>query len=401
MNLQLEPFVGISGNMFLALLLDLGAREEVLRRELAKVDFAGYEIQVSHLEKNGIHSCYVDVICSQDHDHAHDHAHDHDHHHDHHGHHDHHHGHRDLETILDLIDRSGLKDRVKEDAKNLFILLGKSEAKIHHKPLEEVHFHEVGATDSLVDMIGAAILMDDLGLDSFDFTRPNVGDGFVTCAHGLYPVPAPATQDILLQAGIPFKKGPVEMELMTPTGACILVYYGKYSSGSFQGGKVGYGAGSRDLDIPNVLRGVLTQEDGKKSIYQMDCNLDDMLGEDLAYCMDKLFDLGVLDVWFSPIYMKKNRPAYLLSILVEEDLLEGARDLVWAHTTSLGLRYYPVDRYERKRKLETFTSSFGPLGVKVFDGGYSFEYEDLKKIADREGMSLLDLRKKVEREYHG
>ncbi|MBS4872021.1 MAG: nickel pincer cofactor biosynthesis protein LarC [Peptoniphilus sp. oral taxon 375] len=389
MNLQLEAFAGISGNMFLALLLDLGAREEVLRQELAKVDFDDYDIRVSHLEKKGIYSCCLDVVCLDQH---------HDRHHDH----DHHHGHRSLKTILDLIDRSDLKDRVKEDAKNLFILLGKSEAKIHHKPLEEVHFHEVGATDSLVDMIGAAILMDDLGLESFFFTKPNVGDGFVPCAHGLYPVPAPATQDILLQAGIPFQKGPVEAELVTPTGACILAYYGRYRpSGSFQGGRVGYGAGSRDLDIPNVLRGVLGTPEGSGTIYQLDCNLDDMMGEDLAYCMDKLFDLGVLDVWFSPIYMKKNRPGHLLSVLVKEDLLEGARDLIWTHTTSLGLRYYPVDRYERERKLETFDSSFGPLGVKVFDGGYSFEYEDLKKIADREGMSLLDLRKRVEREYHG
>lgn len=390
MNLQLEAFAGISGNMFLALLLDLGAREEVLRQELAKVDFDGYDIRVSHLEKKGIYSCYLDVVYSDQH---------HDRHH--HGH-DHHHGHRSLKAILDLIDQSDLKDRVKEDAKNLFILLGKSEAKIHHKPLEEVHFHEVGATDSLVDMIGAAILMDDLGLESFSFTRPNVGDGFVSCAHGLYPVPAPATQDILLQAGIPFQKGPVEAELVTPTGACILAYYGRYrSSGSFQGGRVGYGAGSRDLDIPNVLRGILGAQEGSGTIYQLDCNLDDMMGEDLAYCMDKLFDLGALDVWFSPIYMKKNRPGHLLSVLVKEDLLEGARDLIWTHTTSLGLRYYPVDRYERERKLETFASSFGPLGVKVFDGGYSFEYEDLKKIADREGMSLLDLRKRVEGEYHG
>ena len=378
MKLFLEPFSGISGNMFLGLLLDLGASLEHLQEELKKVDFSGYDLRVRQVDKNGITAKYVDVKMTEDHGH-----------------------HRSLKEILRLIEESDLGGQVKEDGKNLFTILGKSEAKIHNKPLEEVHFHEVGAVDSLVDMLGAAILMEDLGLRGFSYSRPNVGGGFVSCAHGLYPVPAPATEDILVEAGIPFKGGPVEKELVTPTGACLLAYYGNYDDAlTVQGGKTGYGAGSHDLEIPNVLRGILSQEPEFGALYQVETNIDDMTGEDLGHLMDQLFQGGALDLWFSPIQMKKNRPGTLVGLLVEEKNLSKIQEVFWRDSSSLGFRFWPIHRRERKRRLETFESSLGPVGVKVFDGGYSFEYEDLKKLAKEKEMSLLDLRKRLDREYH-
>lgn len=396
MELILEPFAGISGNMFLGLLLDLGGSLDHLEKELKKVDFDGYQIQVQKVDKRGVTANYVEVLL-EGHHHHHDENHDHheQHHDENHG----HHHHRGLKEINTLIDESTLSQEVKDHAKAMFLLLGRAEGKIHNKTLEEVHFHEVGAVDSLVDTLGAAILMEDLGLKSFKYTLPNVGGGFVDCAHGLYPVPAPATLEVLKEGEVPFQRGPVDKELLTPTGAMILAHYGTYYEGPILAKKLGYGAGSHDLPLPNVLRGSFVEE-SPQEVVQMDCNLDNMTGEDLGHLMDRAFEEGALDFWYTPIHMKKNRPGQALSLLCKKEDLPKMEDLIFRESTSLGFRYRPVQRKVLERSLETFQSSLGLVGVKKTDFSLSFEFEDLKKISRDQGLTLLETRKRIERDYN-
>ncbi len=380
--IYLDCFAGISGNMLLGALLDAGAPEELLRAELAKLPVAGYELAISRVEKGGISAFYLDVQVDESV-----------------------HEHRTLADIVSMIELSVLAPAVKETAKRIFTRLAEAEGKVHGVPAETVHFHEVGAVDSIVDIVGIAWALDYLGIEHIYASRLHVGSGFVKCCHGLMPVPAPATAELL--HGIPYYQGEIAKELVTPTGAAVLATlgsgYGPLPE-SFVSSKIGYGAGTWNLEIPNVLRLYLgtvpptviekeagSQDDGQCLV--VETNIDDQSSELYGYVMDKLFAVGALDVWMTPIIMKKNRPAVKLSVLITEDCQAKAVEIILQETTSIGMRIYPVTRAMASREFIVIGLPWGDVRVKIssYQGricNVAPEYEDCRKIAEESGVPL-------------
>jgi pyridinium-3,5-bisthiocarboxylic acid mononucleotide nickel chelatase len=361
------------------------------------------------------------------HDHTdHQHTHDHDHSHNHDHNHDHNHEHRNLHAIWHIIYDSALSDVVKDRSYAIFMEVAKAEAKVHGKDINEVHFHEVGAIDSIVDIVGSAICLEALEVDKVMASTIQLGGGFVKCAHGLIPVPAPATVEIL--KGAPVATGRVQKETTTPTGAAILAAtVDAYSDTiDFVIDKVGYGLGTRDLEIPNVLRAYLghvedRQETSKNvmakaedkaeekaipKIHQreknimIEANIDDMNGELFAYVEEALFEAGARDVFKTAIMMKKGRPAVTLSVLSSEESLETLMDIILRETTSLGVRYYEVQKVMLDRIFETIETPYGTVTLKkgLLQGEVikvKPEYEDCMRLAKEKGVSLQTIYKIV------
>jgi uncharacterized protein (TIGR00299 family) protein len=426
MNLKVlyyDCFCGISGDMNLGALLDLGVDQAYLIRELAKLQVdSEYDIKISKAVKMGICGTKVDVILNPaDHDHQ-DHRemhHDHDEHKEHDDHHvhdshthqhhieQHEHQHRNLQDIERIINGSDLSARVKELSLDMFRRIAHAEAKIHGKSLDEVHFHEVGATDSIVDMVGAAIALDYLKVERIMASPVQVGGGFVKCAHGLLPVPAPATMEILKD--IPIKSGLVSFETTTPTGAAILAAnVEKFTDRmEFSVERIGYGIGNRDLEVPNVLRVYLgTIADGVEEIeeqYILETNIDDMNPELYGYIEDRLFERGALDVFRTPIIMKKGRSAIKLSILVNEKQAQAVQEVIFLETTSIGMRKFKVEKIMLQREILTLATEYGEIRVKnsYYEGKpvkYKAEYEDCQKAAARHQVPIADIYRIVDRE---
>jgi len=380
--IYLDCFAGISGNMLLGALLDAGAPEALLRTELAKLPVTGYQLSVSRVDKGGISACYLDVQVDEAVQ-----------------------EHRNLADIVAIIDHSTLTAAVKETSKAIFTRLAQAEAKVHGMPLHEIHFHEVGAVDSIVDIVGAAWALDYLTIEQIYASRLHVGNGFVTCCHGLIPVPAPATAELL--HGIPYYQGEIEKELVTPTGAAILATlgngFGKMPEG-FMSSKIGYGAGTWNLAIPNVLRLYLGEARDNNATSQgkiqtdeqclvIEANIDDQNPENYGYIMDKLLATGALDVWLTPIIMKKNRPATTLSVLVTSNCQTKVTEIILQETTSIGMRFYPVSRAMADREFIVIGLPWGDVKVKIssYQGkicNVAPEYEDCRKIAEKSGMPL-------------
>lgn len=364
--LYLDCFSGISGDMFLGALLDLGADERAFLEELKKLPLSGYEIEIKKGLKKGISGTDVAIRSSE------------------------HHPHRGLKEIYDIIDRSSLKAEVKEMSKEAFLRLARAEGKIHGKAPEEVHFHEVGAMDSIVDIVGSCILMDMVKPDRVVASPVNVGSGTVECAHGVLPVPAPATLELL--KGIPVYARGEEGELTTPTGALLLSIFAS-EFGPMPPGipeKVGYGLGKRDRESPNVLRAVLLKAEGgdleKDRVLVMEANIDDMNPEFYDEVMERLFARGALDVFLTSIVMKKSRPAVKLSCIVPLDKREEIARALLEETTTIGVRYYEVERYKLDRTIEQRDTPWGPVKVKVLKRGgkvvrTSLEFEDVRRIS--------------------
>jgi uncharacterized protein (TIGR00299 family) protein len=419
--LYYDCFCGISGDMNLGALVDLGVDGEYLIRELAKLQLdSQYEIRIKKALKMGITGTKVDVVLKAEtperhhgpsgpeHHHSHD-AHDHhDHHHCHHQAQEQqpaHHQHRNLQDIEKIITGSGLNDRVKQLSLEMFGRVARAEAKIHGKPLNEVHFHEVGAVDSIVDLVGAAIALDYLKVDRIMASSVQVGGGFVKCAHGVFPVPAPATAEIL--AGIPVKTGLVAFETTTPTGAVVLAAnVQKFTDRlEFIPSKIGYGIGNRDLEIPNVLRvylGVTEEGEAFAEQYILEINIDDMNPELYGYVEEQLFQKGALDVFKTPIIMKKSRPAIKLSVLVDPPREQAVREVIFHETTSLGIRKYKVEKIMLQREMRTVATEYGPITVKVayYEGElikYKAEYEDCQKAAQKEHVPIIKIYQAVDR----
>lgn len=375
--IYLDCFAGISGNMLLGALLDVGAPEDLLRAELAKLPLSGYTLTITRVDKGGINACYLNVEVDESV-----------------------HEHRTLTDITVMIDNAALTPAVKELAKRIFTRLAEAEGKVHGVPAGEVHFHEVGAVDSIVDIVGIAWALDYLGIEHIYASRLHVGNGFVTCCHGLMPVPAPATAELL--QGIPYYQGEIAKELVTPTGAAVLATLGSGYGAmpeSFVSAKIGYGAGTWELDIPNVLRlyaGNVDTVDNSQANGQcmmIEANIDDQSPELYGYVMDRLFAAGALDVWLTPIYMKKNRPATKLSVLIPEDCQEKAVEIILQETTSIGMRIYPVTRAMARREFIIVGLPWGDVKVKIssYQGkicNVAPEYEDCRKIAEAAGIPL-------------
>lgn len=391
---------GISGNMTLGALMELVDDPDYLQKELKKVHVDGYHLHVSKTKKNGITGTYVDVHLEADHHHHHDHDHEHEHHHhDHEHHHDHHHhDHRNLFDVNKIIDEADIDLKAKELAKKIFLKVALAESKVHNETLENVHFHEVGAIDSIVDIIGTAILITKIAPDKIMSSVVNDGHGFIQCAHGMISVPVPATSEIFAASDVMFRQIDIDTELVTPTGAAIIAQLAQ-SFGAMPAmkvNKIGWGCGTKDLKIPNVLKVLCgTIEENQDEILVIETNIDDCSGEILGFTMEQLFAQGALDVFFTPIFMKKNRPAYRLSIACHPQQLKAMQDVIFKHTTSIGLRYRREQRTILNRQNTAVMTPFGEVRGKVidFDGSrYVYpEYEDVKAIAQKQGLSIRDV----------
>lgn len=395
---------GISGNMTLGALMELVDEPDYLQKELNKLHVDGYHLHVSKTKKNGITGTYVDVhlehVHHHDHEYEHEHPHDHEHehHHDHEHEHHHHHEHRNLFDVNKIIDDADIDPKAKDLAKKIFLKVALAESKVHNETLENVHFHEVGAIDSIVDIIGTAILITKIAPDKIMSSIVNDGYGFIHCAHGMISVPVPATSEIFAASDVKFRQIDVDTELVTPTGAAIIAQlsesFGTMPAMKVQ--KIGWGCGTKDLKIPNVLKVLCgTIEENEDEIMVIETNIDDCSGEILGYTMDKLFAKGALDVFFTPIFMKKNRPAYRLTVACHQEQLSDMQNIIFKHTTTIGLRYRREQRTVLNRETVSVSTSFGQVRAKVIDfqGERHVypEYEDIKDIADRENLSIRDV----------
>jgi len=381
-SLFVEPFMGISGNMFLGALMDLGVPFAYLKTELEKLNLGEYELIFKRVEKCGINANYFDVKLLEE-----------KHHHDHITHHEH----RNLQDILLIIKTSSLTARVKNNASAVFTKLAEAEAKVHGKTIEEIHFHEVGAIDTIIDIVGSVLALEYLKIEKIFVAAMQTGKGFVQCAHGLMPIPAPATAELL--KNLSHYSGNIEKELVTPTGAALMSTLACGTDDiprGFIGESIGYGAGTWDLPIPNVLRvhlGELSflQDEGKLVVAE--CNIDDMSGQLFPYVIEQAINLGALDAWASNIVMKKGRLAHKLSVLCTKDLLPVITKTLFIETTTLGIRYYQVERRLLERDFIKVAVENSIINVKVgkLDGemvNIAPEFEECKQVAKNIGLPL-------------
>ena len=509
-SLYLECYSGISGDMTVAALLDLGADQKVLEDVLESIPVQGFEIKVSRVTKSGIDACDFDVILDaeidgHDHDmeylhghehaaaahegetqsvaehvhsheeehshehthsheeehshghahsheeeHSHEHVHSHEHAHSHEEHTHHHHQYRGMNEIRQIIAGAKMTEGARKTALAIFEILAKAEAKAHNVPIEEVHFHEVGAVDSIVDILSVAVCLDNLGVTEVIVPVLYEGTGTIRCQHGILPVPVPAVTNIVQQCGLDLKITQVQGELVTPTGAAIVaaVRTANKLPENFVIEKTGIGAGKRTYECPGILRAMLIHgenlkkskpEDGIQSqngnqkndanevkaytsleageifnqeaetkiqtgvtdstdsadyIYKLETNIDDCSGEVLGFVMEKLFEAGARDVHYTPVYMKKNRPAWLLTVICKEEDIPGMEALIFAETTSIGIRRARMERTILPRRRIKVMIPFGEVEVKICgpEGAQKCypEYESLAKICRKTGISYAE-----------
>ena len=360
---------GISGNMTIGALLEIINDENYLLNEIKKLNIDGYEIKISKKVKNGITGTYVDVLLEHEHHHKHK-------EHNHENEHTHHHEHRNLSDVNKIIDNSTLNEEVKKLAKKIFLRVAKAESKVHNKPLEEVHFHEVGAIDSIIDIVGTAILINKINPDKIVSSTVNDGYGFIECAHGKMAVPVPATSEMFSNSNVKFRQIEIDTELVTPTGAAIIAELATdfMPLPEMQVEKIGWGSGSKDLQIPNVLKVYYGNiEDEKDDIVVMETNIDDCGGELLGYTQELLFKNGALDVFFTPIFMKKNRPGYRMSITCKQEDKLKLQNIIFRETTTIGIRYRKEHRAVLKREIIEIETKYGKIKAKkVINNGEEY-----------------------------
>ena len=401
--------------MTLGALIDLGADKKVFLTELEKLHLKGYEIAFETTQRNAITATHVNVILTgqelaHDHTHIHEHIHDHGHTHEHdHEHsHDHEHGHfhRSFRDIHQMIQNSELSKEVKDLSLRIFTRVARAEAKVHHKDIEEVQFHEVGAVDSIVDIVGSAILITMLKPDRICASVVQDGHGFVHCQHGMLSVPVPAVCEIFAESDALIRQIDVDTELVTPTGAAIISEladsFGTMPVMTID--KMGWGAGTKILKIPNLLKVTLGYQETVSDNYTeqdeimvLETNLDDCTGEMLGAAMEILMENGALDAFYTPIFMKKNRPAWCLTVLARPEDTEKMERLIFLHTTTIGIRRHLDQRRILKREKAVVPTAYGELQVKrvALEDGYRDypEYESAKKLAVETGKPLWEILK--------
>ena len=486
-TLYLECNSGISGDMTVAALLDLGASEQVLMEALDSIPADGFSVEVTRVKKSGIDCCDFAVLLDEehenhdhdmeylhgheDHHHEHDHHHGEDHHHEHghcheeehhheHGHcheedhqheHEHHHGeehghhhqhceghehahehvhphvHRGMKEIREIIGATKMTDHARELALHIFEIIAEAEAKAHAVPMEEVHFHEVGAIDSIVDVVAAAVCLDDLHISEVIVPKLCEGTGTVRCQHGVLPVPVPAVANIVANSGLCLEIMDLQGEFVTPTGAAIAaaVCTDNCLPKHFQIKRIGLGAGKRTYERPSILRAMLiesgAQDDGmteeniapqtgeilqgtvdrenisnpKDVIWKLETNIDDCSGEVLGYVMELLFEAGARDVHYHPVFMKKNRPAWQMNVICDEKDIPRIEEIIFRETTTIGIRRMQMDRTVLARENREVRLENGTVQVKVCRYGnvtkYYPEYESVKRLSRETGRSYQDL----------
>lgn len=430
-TLYLDIFSGVSGDMFIGALLDLGVDAHRFEHELEKLNVDGYHLHVSRGEKSGIAGTKFDVHLAE-HDHHHDHGHshhhhEHEHHHDHahsqshthsHGHehsheHEHHHDeNRTFTEIKKLISRSALSDWVKQKSIAVFQRIADAEGKIHGKPPEQVHFHEVGAVDSIVDIVGASIALEMLGKPRVLAAPVVEGFGWINCAHGRFPIPAPATLAILGARNVAVTQCDEPHELVTPTGAALLAEFVE-NFGPMQGlvaEKIGFGLGTRtNKTRPNVLRAVLGTSNSQlptpnseshdwetDTIAVLETNLDDISAEILGNFVERTLVAGALDVFHTPIQMKKNRPGVLLTVLCAQSEADKFSEMMLRETSAFGVRRHLTERRKLRREFTTVKTQFGEVTVKIgkLDGKVvqaAPEFESCRKVAEAAKVSVKEV----------
>jgi uncharacterized protein (TIGR00299 family) protein len=382
-----DTISGISGDMALGAFVSAGISIDELISELQKLKLNGFELSAQHITRNGIAAVKVDVIISEQP-----------------------HYHRHLKDIETLIDKSDLSLNVKERAKKIFHEVAVAEAKVHNTSIEKVHFHEVGAIDSLVDIVGTSICLEKLGVQAVYSSPIKVGNGgMVKTQHGMLPVPTPATMEILKD--YPIVLTDVPFELTTPTGAAIVkaLSQGVLTTEKLKISAIGYGAGGREIEqLPNFLRvliGELEPEYLADEIVSIETNIDDMNPEIYPYVIEKLITAGAHDAYLIPIVMKKGRPGILLSVLVERAKIERILEILFRETTTLGVRIQPVERKKLPRVHKQMNTSFGIISVKVItvEGKEQLrvEFEECKRIASEKDIPLAEVYQILERELNG
>lgn len=381
--LYLEGASGISGDMTVAALLDLGASREKLDAVLRSMNLEGFEYRVSRKSSYGIAGTDFDVILHDHHHHEHEHGHE------------HHHEHRNLDDVCAVIDRGTMTDGARELAKKIFRIVAEAESKAHGVPVSEVHFHEVGAVDSIVDIVSAAVLIDDLGIRECVVTGLAEGRGFVHCQHGDLPVPVPAVLNIAQAHGIALRTATANGEMVTPTGIAIAAAIRTRDRlpAEYKVEKVGIGLGKRDFGRANILRAMILEETlDPEQMYVLETNIDDATGEALGLALEKLMAAGASDAHFLPCFMKKNRPAYLLRVIAAAPEIPALERILFESTTTIGMRKLPVDRICMDRENRTVKLPFGTVSVKrcSWNGvvrNYP-EYESVRALAERTGKEF-------------
>lgn len=425
-TLYLECNMGAAGDMLTAALLELYPHPEEFVQRMNGLHIPGVEFKAQPAVKCGINGTHVSVTIhgeeeeSQDvhlhhdhaHEHHHDHEHDHEHDHDHDHHHDHDHGHDHSHThgqghhhagmgdIRHILSHLEIPQQVREDALAVYELIAQAESHAHGCPVEEIHFHEVGTLDAVTDVVAVCWLIHELAPDQILASPVHVGCGQVRCAHGILPVPAPATAYIL--QGVPTYGGAVQGELCTPTGAALLKHFVKEFGPSpvMRVEKIGYGMGNKEFEVANCVRAMLGEtQENRQSVVELCCNLDDMTPEALGFAQERLWEGGALDVYTTGIGMKKNRPGVLLTCMCREEDREKMISLLFAHTTTLGIREKVCNRYTLTRSQRTVDTVYGPVRIKESTGwGVSREkpeYDDLARIAREQGITLEQVKKQL------
>ena len=391
--------MGAAGDMLMAALYELLEDKQAFLDMMRSLGLPGIEISADPAVKCGITGTHMKVLVhgSEEldalHDHLHEHAHEHSHDHEHH----HHTGLHEIEHLLSHLD---LPQTVRDDALAVYHRIAEAESKVHGRPVDQIHFHEVGTLDALADVVGVCLLMHLLAPEKVYASSVHVGCGQIKCAHGILPVPAPATA--LLLAGVPIYGGAIQGELCTPTGAALLTHFvtkfGELPAMRLL--KSGYGMGTKDFPAANCVRAMLGEQDAPtEEILELSCNLDDCTGEAIGFAMERLLDAGALDVYWTSVGMKKNRPGILLTCMCRPLDREKMVELLFRHTTTLGVRESAFRRYTLSRESKTIQTPDGDIRVKV-STGYGVtrekpEFDDLAKIARKTGKSLSELQRSI------
>lgn len=444
-TLYLECYSGISGDMTVAALLDLGADRSVLDRVLRSLPISGFETKISRVVKSEIDACDFDVVLDKDHEnHDHDMEYLHGHHHkghennhfyDHnHAHEDeaehfhshehnhahgagsaqdhHHHEHRGIKEITYIIEHSAMTENAKKIALCIFEILAEAESKAHNVPVDQVHFHEVGAVDSIVDIVSVAVCLDDLDITEVIVPVLCEGRGTVRCQHGILPIPVPAVANIVSANHLHLKMTEVEGELVTPTGAAIVAAVKTKDKlpEIFEIQKIGIGAGKRQYECPGILRAMIISESTeqakgrnpkaenqeiKDTIIKMETNIDDCSGEVLGFVMERLMKAGARDVHYVPVFMKKNRPAWVLNVICKEEDMEMLQNIIFEETTTIGIRYSRMERTILPRETRTLPTPWGEVLAKVctLNGKEQFypEYESVAQLSREKEIPFTEI----------
>ncbi|MBS6195008.1 MAG: nickel pincer cofactor biosynthesis protein LarC [Clostridiales bacterium] len=378
--LYLEGSSGISGDMTVSALLDLGVSKKKIEEELQKLPLDGYRLVVGKTNKNGIEACafYVELDEKSPQPL------------------------RDYRQIRELLAVSHLEEAVKTLAIHIFTVLAKAEAKVHGTTVEQVHFHEVGAVDSIVDIVAAAIGFVELGINQVAVGTLTEGTGTTWCQHGRIPVPVPATAELIREYGLSVKLTETPGEMITPTGAAIAAAVRNCEvPAQFTVEKIGIGSGEKDFPHANILRAMILRTEEKHQVTILETNVDDCTGEQLGYLQEILLERGALDAIYRPILMKKSRPAYQLQVICRPEQREELEEIIFRETTTIGIRSYQAERTVLERRSETVETPHGKVRVKVCkfkeEAYYYPEYEDVKKFCRTSGLPFREAYQQIQK----